>query len=316
MAFRNYSNTAVKTFLSGAITDSATSLNLDNSTGYPSSNFTIAIENEVIFVGSRSGTTCSSLIRGFDNTTAAAHSLGETVELVVVAQDFTWWDVQRNLELGKTTTDTPDDDFDAGSLDGKWTVVDGSSGTVSMDPSLPVDVYDLTTRDELLVQVSSNNAFEIRQDYTLPDGNSIVMAFTPAINFADDSDVSYSVKLALNDNDTSHNSGTYLFLDANTNINKFRINYFDSSSNLVDNNPGTSDFGNRLYFRINRDGLAYTCYYSYTGSTWLPLRRQTFGSAFDNVWIQVVTDSSVTTRPAATTAIHWIRQGNNNIDPW
>ena len=80
---------------------------------------------------------------------------------------------RHNLEFGKTATDTPDDEFDTGSLDGKWTAVSGSSGTVDLLGTTG-STYDFTTRSgELLMQGYNGAAVELRQDYTLPDGNSI-----------------------------------------------------------------------------------------------------------------------------------------------
>jgi hypothetical protein len=42
--------------------------------------------------------------------------------------------------------DTPDDEFDSTTLDGKWTAVSGSSGTVDLAETGEVTKYDLTTR--------------------------------------------------------------------------------------------------------------------------------------------------------------------------
>ena len=72
------------TTLNGAITDSATSLTLTSGTGFVASNDSsrcyVKINNEIMF-GTISGTTLSSITRGQDSTTAAAHSNGSTVEL-------------------------------------------------------------------------------------------------------------------------------------------------------------------------------------------------------------------------------------------
>ena len=74
----------VSTTLNGAITNSATSLTLTSGTGFVASNDSsrcyVKIDNEIMF-GTISGTTLSSITRGQDGTTAAAHSNGATVEL-------------------------------------------------------------------------------------------------------------------------------------------------------------------------------------------------------------------------------------------
>ncbi|MDX1409431.1 MAG: hypothetical protein R3330_14890, partial [Saprospiraceae bacterium] len=88
MSAVNHSNTAVTTNLASGINDSVTSLTVDDATGYPNAPFHIRIESEVIYVGARAGTTFSSLIRGYDGTTAAAHTTTPDVDHVVVAADF------------------------------------------------------------------------------------------------------------------------------------------------------------------------------------------------------------------------------------
>tara|TARA_B100002019_G_scaffold139729_1_gene120365 strand:- start:336 stop:1976 length:1641 start_codon:yes stop_codon:yes gene_type:complete len=74
----------VSTTLNGAITNSATSLTLTSGTGFVASNDSsrcyVKIDDEIMF-GTISGTTLSSITRGQDGTTAAAHSNGATVEL-------------------------------------------------------------------------------------------------------------------------------------------------------------------------------------------------------------------------------------------
>src|SRR5690554_820347 len=85
---RNYSNTAVATTLAAGIIDSDVSLTVADATGYPDPPFTITIESEVILVGEKDGTMFSSLTRGYDGTTAAAHDAGAAVEHAVVAEDM------------------------------------------------------------------------------------------------------------------------------------------------------------------------------------------------------------------------------------
>ncbi len=74
--------------LNGGITDSATSLTVDDGSAFPASDFKVYINTEVILVGSRSGNVMSSLTRGHDGTTAAAHSDNDAVDLVATAEDY------------------------------------------------------------------------------------------------------------------------------------------------------------------------------------------------------------------------------------
>jgi len=77
-------SSGVSTTLNGAITATATSLTLTSATGFEASSLSsrcyVKIGNEIMF-GTLSSSTISSLTRGDDGTTAAAHADGATVEL-------------------------------------------------------------------------------------------------------------------------------------------------------------------------------------------------------------------------------------------
>lgn len=93
MAKRLYSNVGVETALSADITNSQLTATIDSATDWPVAPFTIEIGSEVILVGARTTTALSSLTRGYDGTTQAAHLATSTVRLVVVAADFSLiWD--------------------------------------------------------------------------------------------------------------------------------------------------------------------------------------------------------------------------------
>jgi hypothetical protein len=78
-----YANAIPRT-LTADITSGATSLSVSAATGFPASgNFSIKIEDEIIRVGAISGTTLSSLTRGAESTTAAAHTTGAVVLHVI-----------------------------------------------------------------------------------------------------------------------------------------------------------------------------------------------------------------------------------------
>ncbi len=84
----------IHTTLNGGIDNSVTTLTVASGTGFPASgNFRIRIDNEIITVGARSGTTMSSLTRASEAidgaTTAASHSDGAVVRLVLTAGALT-----------------------------------------------------------------------------------------------------------------------------------------------------------------------------------------------------------------------------------
>lgn len=90
----NYSNIAVQTTLSGAISAGDLTLTVDDATGYPTAPFRIVLDpgsvadEEVCQVTNKAGTTFT-VTRGYDGTTAKSHAIGATVIHAVVAADLT-----------------------------------------------------------------------------------------------------------------------------------------------------------------------------------------------------------------------------------
>ena len=122
----NFSNIAVDTNFASSITDSETSKAVDSATGWPEAPFTLQCEDEVILVGTKSGTTFSNMERGFDGTTAAAHTTTPDVVHRGAARHIygtdTWLDYlfQRPYD---ETVHTYDDEFDDATISGDWTSV-------------------------------------------------------------------------------------------------------------------------------------------------------------------------------------------------
>lgn len=92
MALRNFSNSAVETQLAVSVTDSITVLQLTSVTGWPAAPFTIIVDadeitEEVCLVTGLSGTT-ATVTRGFNGTSAVAHTAGAKVKHAAVAADF------------------------------------------------------------------------------------------------------------------------------------------------------------------------------------------------------------------------------------
>lgn len=128
MPSRQYSNTATATFLLVGITDVATSLIVNSASGYPVAPFTIRCDAEIILVGTKTGTTFSDLTRGYDGTTAVAHSLGAVIEHRAIADDFKF----RFLDsvADKTATHSASDHFDNFEIDAAWSEITPSGTAV------------------------------------------------------------------------------------------------------------------------------------------------------------------------------------------
>lgn len=89
---RYYSATAQPTTLSAACTDTATTIQVTATTGFPAVEFILALDygtaqQELVKVTAVAGTTLT-VVRGFDSTTAQAHALGAAVRHVHSADDF------------------------------------------------------------------------------------------------------------------------------------------------------------------------------------------------------------------------------------
>ncbi|MFA7079222.1 MAG: hypothetical protein WC147_12560, partial [Syntrophomonas sp.] len=79
MARLNAANNT-STVLSGAISAAATSLIVSDASKFPAVPFVISIDDEIILVGAKAGTTFSSLTRAYEGTTAASHANLAAVE--------------------------------------------------------------------------------------------------------------------------------------------------------------------------------------------------------------------------------------------
>jgi len=225
-----------------------------------------------------------------------------------------------DIDEPPTSPGTPNDEFSAGTLDVKWTLVSGSAGTVSMISTDTTPIYDLASRSGwLLVQVGANREFEIRQDYTLPSGSSIVLSLAPNLladnNIANDE---LLIGLALNDSDTNYDANNYVFMTLDPNAGGVRWAYFRTGGTLVgstlDGNP-IAEVPGQHYVRILRAGDVYYGYMSHDGITWMPLGSYTPAAILDNIWIVVHSKASFST-PNPIQAFGWIREGGSGIDPW
>lgn len=105
---RNYSNIALDTTLAGAIGAGAPSLVVASAAGWPVAPFAAVIDpgaaiEEVVEVTVKVGTTFT-ITRGFDGTTAQAHSAGATVRHAAIAGDFTDLQSADSTHAALTTT--------------------------------------------------------------------------------------------------------------------------------------------------------------------------------------------------------------------
>lgn len=220
----------------------------------------------------------------------------------------------------KASADSIDDEFESTTLDAQWTAVGPSSGTVDLfETSSTVNKYDLTTRPGwLLMQAGSTKTCSFRQDATLGDGESVVLAISAGMTHDDImANNQLSAGLALTSSDTSHSSGDHVQLildsDGSTTADT-RIKFWDGIS--VEGLTSTSIVhGTMVYLRFHRVSLTYYALYSLDGSTWIHIGSETETTAFSNIWIFHATSSGALT-PYGISAVKWIRQGGSGLDPW
>jgi len=87
MAFLQVANRAISKLTADiSATDTSFTVTTGDGNLFPTGNFVVTIDDERILVGSRSGDTFSSLVRGYDGTTAASHTAGTRIELRIIAR--------------------------------------------------------------------------------------------------------------------------------------------------------------------------------------------------------------------------------------
>lgn len=230
---------------------------------------------------------------------------------------LTWSDL---LSDAKGSTDTPDDLFPGTSLDGKWTVVAGSAGTLTtafFNADANRNVYEVDD-GRLLVQVGNADEVSLRQDYTLPDGNSIIAAIE--VPYPGSSGDNSRVTLSLNDNDTGPGSGNAIHATIEQDTGEWVFQGLSgafATTGGVEIATGRAIVSELVYLRITRTGLLYRTWGSINrGRSWTMLGSLTPGGAFNNVWLNFLGDALGTNEPNPIYTVYWVQQGSNDLDPW
>jgi len=127
MIREQYTN-AVETTLNGSINNTTTTVVLTDASTFPTAGFRIKIENEIMYVSSRSSNTLT-VVRGQEGTTAASHAGGLPANHVLTKGALDRFRIGILGDCGLVPYEDPlsadDDDFDDESFSG-WTTVQGS----------------------------------------------------------------------------------------------------------------------------------------------------------------------------------------------
>ena len=223
-----------------------------------------------------------------------------------------------NTTKGSLDLDTPDDEFIGDTLDAKWTVTNGHTGTVDMFEAGNLQIYDHTTRDgALLVQTGRDSGWDvnIRQDYTLPDQRSITVALQPSMCMDGVlANNELQIGICLNSTDSGPEDAAYLMLFMDSQAGGQRIISWTGAIPGELTTPA-SGLGTDIYLRFIRDDLTYYCYVSYNGRSWIPLGSNTAGSAWTNFWLFTRCQASFGV-PIPIQTFEWVREGGIGLDPW
>lgn len=148
--FTNWLDSYTAPTLAAELAAAATSATLTAGTGaqLPLDNFTVSIENEILFVGSRTDDTISSLTRGTEGTSDATHAAGKKVNHFLTALSHNqlaaeiaaleaWKAWRTHVDRPPVTPNAADDEFDSATLDtSKWTWRNQHNATATLSRSI------------------------------------------------------------------------------------------------------------------------------------------------------------------------------------
>lgn len=283
---------------------------------------------ELVYVTAHTGSaTTATISRGEEGTTGVEHALGVDMLIgVATPLDLKSNRVQYAIDMVKAADDTPDDNFNGASLDGKWTVVSGATKTPDYWENNPTVHSGYNVNDRLEFSLFDDPAeVLLRQDFTLGDGDCLVVKWTLG-GFIDSTSGVGAVnngywQLGVGDNDVwaSTTEGTSLLFFWDTSITDEHIRRYDGAA-FAGTNAGDSEgqpfFGGALYMRVIREGLVYKWFSSYDGRVWSPYAPYTATGALTDVWLRTHCATTAGQRPTISTC-EWIRQGSGTaVNPW
>jgi hypothetical protein len=168
-----------------------------------------------------------------------------------------------------------------------------------------------------LLQTHESNKVRLRQDYTLPDGNSIILAVSSAVwndNGVTGNEIQTGIALTADSTNHAPNDAILVLHDT-TSTSVSQILCADGNTTFGTSGNGVI-WGSVTYFRICRSGTTYYGFYSFDGLAWSGLGSTTSGvGAYDRIWIWHASQGG-TFNPNPISCVKWIRQGDNSVDPW
>lgn len=262
MAREQYTNAAT-TSLNGALTSSATSMPVNDSSTFPTANFRVLVDTEIMFCTANSSNTLT-VVRGYEGTTAASHLTGAECDHIITAGmlDALRHDILGDMGIIDSTPSVSADDdyFDNESFSG-WT-------TVQTTPNCTVT--EINHRLSVLVPGGGVAAqlYAFMKAKVPSAGDYVQCGVTWAGNIA--SDPIFGVIIA---NGATYTAGHQVMWIISVDENKFFLTPWDG----YNANGGTGDgldleypvFQNMIHFRLVWESSNhYSCYLSPDGISW------------------------------------------------
>jgi hypothetical protein len=178
MARREYKGAATPTTLSASITNSATSLTITDATNWPTGSFSLVIDpglagEEKILATSRSGTTVTLTTRGYDNTSASAHTTGAVIYPVPTAIDFDEANSHVNASSGvHGLTGSVVGDTDTQTLTNKK-LSDSTTTIVDVSDATKAIKFDVAGTTSITGTIAT--AFTTAKTVTIPDATDTLV---------------------------------------------------------------------------------------------------------------------------------------------
>lgn len=231
----------------------------------------------------------------------------------------------RRIDAFKETSDLVDDDFNTNKIDeNKWTITKGDLGVVDLlNTTLKGErsVYDMTTiSDKLLVQTADSKDFEMYQDFTLADGESIILSMDSTVNMTQTAPNFLQAGFCLGDGATAL-TGNYFALKFSSNNDGWWILREVTGGLLAaawgDEGDEPAIGARTIYYRVSRIGSDYQAFYSLDGENWMIGNYLTpIDGAPNRLFLFCKSSATREGSPLPITHFNWIRKGTNGIRPW
>lgn len=340
MARETFQNFATST-LSASLTNSALSFSLTTGGGalFPTTNFTVTIDTEILLISSRSGDafTVASGGRGYDGSTAASHSSPAPVQASVTAytMNHLWQNtpdtytadvppVQASLSsagVPNGTAGTYDTEFESA---GSWTLFPSpaSGTTLAIGSSM---------RSHLLFNRGGSDTSLYTAYIGFTPGGSWTLtckvsdATNFIVNFGQNSQLHFFVS-DLSNPTASADSGNRFRMDIISQISttshfettnwRYARAWKDVAGTGSQIDPAVAiPIGMPLYFRITYDG---TSFYGYLGDgfTYTQIAGVALSMTPRSMGFQYYSGNSTGSYILHTVAVDWVRYASSILSPW